>query len=309
MNQPRLFRRVIAVDPGFVNIGVVIWEEGTITDIRLINVKHEKQSSSKGQKIDTEKFRREMNDLLDVMSANPEDTLMVIENQGACGPFQLATLQVAFSFELWFGEKATVLKVQAANRFNLIKDHVPSKDYTVNKKTSIAYADAWMLSYDAEAKISPELRAMYQAMRKRDDVADALMMVLAYLGRAKTMKPEIHNRKKGPKSKEGRALKAQQDAQEALDQPEAFAKKKQKSDDKSARLAVNKAARVQAAVALEAQKAVEVAIARAAETAQAATAAAARAAEVTAAKAQDRKVKGKAARLTAKAKRQFIDLC
>lgn len=311
MNQPpvKVYKRIVAVDPGFVNLGVVIWEDGSITEMLLINVKDKNQKSSKGQNIDIDKLKTEMNALLDRMKSNPEDTLVLIENQAACGRFQQATLNIAFSFETWFDKKVTVLKVQAAARFNLVEGHVSGQSYTANKKVSVLYGDTWMKSYDADANISAELRAKYQAMVKRDDIADALMMLLEYLGRSKTNLPPIFNRKKGPKSKEGRALQAQRDAQEALDQPEEFAKKKHTQDEKSARLAVNKAARVQAAMALAAEKAVEVAIARAAETAAAAAAAAARAAEVAVAKALDRKVKGKAARLRSKAKRQFIDLC
>lgn len=305
-----VYQTIIAVDPGLVNIGIAVYVRGQgFVHLQLLNVKHTKQRGKKGQRVDLEKLSDELLRLLNMISStsSKEDTVILIENQGACDPgFQRGTISVEFSFGLVLCSRATIIHDHGKNKFSMLIDHKSNTKRVDNKKISVATVREWMKSPDGVAEMPQELQDIWHALKKKDDVSDAIMISLVHLGKLKRKTPEILHRVQGPRSKKARAEAAAVAATVAAQDPEAAAVATAKEADRLARKAISKAAKVaakaQVAAAEHAEAAVAMAVTKAAEAAEAAEANAAaqtKAKAIRALKAKASRAKAKVAKTTA----------
>ncbi|MEW5315244.1 MAG: hypothetical protein WDW38_006689 [Sanguina aurantia] len=182
-----VYRILFIVDPGLANVGLAVYVVGVgFLYIEVANVKAEGQASH-GQKVDMERFNRCLQAFLSKMppGGRRHEAVALIENQYlAERGIQSGTIEMETAFKYGLSPSvAEVVRVNAGHKFQkLLIGHKSHQDRVELKKLSVAYIKHWLNTEHGREQMPAALRAMYEGSEKQDDMADAMMMALAYVG-------------------------------------------------------------------------------------------------------------------------------
>lgn len=144
--------KIIAIDPGTVNLSYAIMENEEIVDFGIVNLLHlvvkKKQTD----------YPYMVKAWIDNTKVFDRVDKVVIENQ-----MQARMKMVACAIRCFFFDKAIMVSPKAVrNRFN-----ISHSDYRKNKKASISFIGPYLKG---------ELKKRFENTKKKDDIADACIM-------------------------------------------------------------------------------------------------------------------------------------
>lgn len=180
--------RLISVDVGTKHFAACVFDTQTtmlvhleLTDLRCSGdaPKTRKKNRAPRAKVDKDVMEETLARLAG-MAGDSHDAVSLVENQFATGWFQQKVRDVEKATKKKLAEVSVVKSVSANAKYATLGVDM-SKNKAIRKATSTAYVTTWLASPLGQRHSTEAVRKTFRDKSKKDDMADTIMMVLAWL--------------------------------------------------------------------------------------------------------------------------------